>query len=194
MSKAGDVFENPATGERAVTVIGTEDTNGEQFIVDLFVQPGGAVVGEHWHPSMEESFTIMHGRVGFRIDGKEEIAEPGKTINVPPGVVHDWWNAGDEEAQVRVEMRPGARFEEMALTLFGLAQDGKTNAKGVPNPLQLSVFAREFEDVVIFVKPPRPVQKVMFGLLSPVARLFGYRGSYPEYRERMINKRDKKMI
>jgi len=136
----------------------------------------------------------MHGRVGFRIDGKEEIAEPGKTINVPPGVVHDWWNAGDEEAQVRVEMRPGARFEEMALTLFGLAQDGKTNAKGVPNPLQLSVFAREFEDVVIFVKPPRPVQKVMFGLLSPVARLFGYRGSYPEYRERMINKRDKKMI
>ena len=54
-----------------------------------------------------------------------------------PGVVHDWWNAGDEEAHVIVEFNPGAaRFEEMIGNQFGLAQDGKTNSKGMPHLLQ----------------------------------------------------------
>jgi hypothetical protein len=80
-----------------------------------------------------------------------------------------------------VEVRPGARFEEMIKNLYGLAQDGKTDAKGMPNLLQAALFAREFEDVLWFTKPPRPVQKVLFAALAPVARFLGYKGSYPEY-------------
>ena len=94
---------------------------------------------------------------------------------------HDWWNAGPEEALVRVEIRPAARFEAMILNAFGLGQDGKVNRKGMPNLLQLAVFAREFDDVIRFTRPPRVVQRVLFAVLAPVARLLGYRGSYPEY-------------
>ena len=54
----------------------------------------------------------------------------------------------------------------------------------MPNFLQLVLFAREFEDVLYFTKPPRIVQKLVFGALAPVARLLGYRGSYPEYQKR----------
>ncbi|MGH3148429.1 MAG: hypothetical protein ACRDTR_21825 [Rubrobacter sp.] len=54
----------------------------------------------------------------------------------------------------------------------------------MPHFLQLVLFAREFEDVLYFTKPPRIVQKVVLGVLAPVARLLGYRGSYPEYQER----------
>lgn len=72
----------------------------------------------------------------------------------------------------------------MIANIFGLARDGKTNAKGMPNLLQLAVFAQEFEDVVYFTKPPRVVQKMLFSLLGPIARMRGYRGSYPEYVER----------
>jgi hypothetical protein len=32
-----------------------------------------------------------------------------------------------------------------------------------------------------FTRPPRIVQRILFGLLAPLARLLGYRGSYPEY-------------
>jgi hypothetical protein len=69
----------------------------------------------------------------------------------------------------------------MIKNLYGLAQDGKTDAKGKPGLLQASLFAREFEDVLRFTKPTRTVQKVLFGVLAPIARLLGYRGSYPEY-------------
>jgi mannose-6-phosphate isomerase-like protein (cupin superfamily) len=181
MSRAGEVFENPVTGERVVVRVGTEESGGELLVADLYVRPGGAVAGEHVHARIEEWFTVQEGRIGFRLDGRESIARPNVRLHLPAGVAHDWWNAGEEEARVVVEVRPGARFEEMIKNLYGLAQDGKTDAKGMPNLLQAALFAREFEDVLWFTKPPRPVQKVLFTALAPVARFLGYRGSYPEY-------------
>jgi hypothetical protein len=61
MSKAGDFFENPVTGEAAIVRIGTEETDGELLIADLYIAPGGAVMGEHYHPGMEERFTLARG-------------------------------------------------------------------------------------------------------------------------------------
>lgn len=184
MSRAGDVVENPVTGERAVVRVGTEESGGDLLVAELFVSPGGAVAGEHVHPVIEEWFTVLDGRVGFRLDGRESVAEIGQLLHVPPGVAHYWWNAGEEEAHVVVEVSPGDRFEEVIQNLFGLAQDGRTDDKGMPNLLQAALFAREFEDVLYFTRPPRPMQKVLFAALAPVARLLGYRGSYPEYLKR----------
>ena len=182
MAKAGDVFENPVTGEQAVVRQGSEDTDEDRAVVDLDVRPGGAVAGEHVHPLTEESFTVVRGQVGFRIDGREFIAELNQPQHVPPGVVHDWWNAGDEEAHVIVEFNHGAaRFEEMIGNQFGLAQDGKTNSKGMPHLLQGALFAREFSDVIVFTKPPLVVQRVLFGVLAFIGRALGYKGSYPKY-------------
>lgn len=185
MSRAGDVYENPVTGERVVVRVGAEESGGELAIADLYVSPGGAVAGEHVHPGIEEVFTVMSGRVGFRLDGREDVAGPGRRLVVPPGVVHYWWNAGGEEAHVVVELRGDARllegFVAMISNLFGLARDGKTDAKGRPNLLQAALFFREFDDVIRFVEPPRPAQKVLFGLLAPVASLLGYRAIHPGY-------------
>ena len=189
MSKAGDVIENPVTGERVVVRVGTEDSGGELLVVDGYVKPGGAVTGEHVHPAIEEYFTVVRGRVGFRIDGRVSIAELGERLHVPAGTAHDWWNAGEEEAHVRVEISPGERFEEMAINLFSLAQDGKTNSKGMPNLLQAAIFAREFSDVLYFTRPPLLVQWLLFGALAAIARTLGYRGSYPEYLEREPSER-----
>lgn len=180
----GDELTNPITGERGVVKIAPTDENGRLLVADLFIQPGGAVAGAHYHPAIEEAFTVVSGQVGFLVGDKKMIAPLGERIVVPVGVVHDWWNAGSEEAQVVVEIRPADRFMEMIANMFGLARDGKTNKKGMPNPLQLIVFGQEFQDVVIFTKPPRWVFKMMCFLLGPLARVMGYRGSYPRYLSR----------
>lgn len=182
--RVGDVFENPVTGERAIIRIGTDQTDGELLVSDLYIRPGGAVMGEHLHPALEERFTVLRGRVGFRLSGRTSIAEPGVTLVAPPGTPHDWWNAGTEQALVRVEVRPGARFAAFIANAFGLAQDGRVDRRGMPKLLQLALFAREFDDVIQFTRPPRVVQRVLFGSLSPLARLLGYRGSYPKYSTR----------
>jgi quercetin dioxygenase-like cupin family protein len=117
MSKAGDFFENPVTGEAAIVRIGTEESGGELLIADLYIAPGGAVMGEHYHPGIEERFTLARGKLGVRLSGRVSNVKPGVMLLVPPGVPHDWWNAGDEEV-VRVEIRPAARLEVMSSKRF----------------------------------------------------------------------------
>lgn len=182
MSRYGDVYENRVAGERAVVLRGDEDAAGGPGLVHLTVKPGGAVVGEHVHPRVQERFRVIAGTLGAKLDGVERTLHAGEEMTVPAGRRHDWWNAGDDEAGVLVELSPGdPRFETMIATLFGLANAGRTNAKGLPNPFQLALIAREFADVIRFTKPPAPVQTALFGVLAAVGRLRGYRAVYPEY-------------
>ena len=67
----------------------------------------------------------------------------------------------------------------MIETLFGLAREGHVNKRGMPDPLQLALFATEFSDVAVFRKPPAAVQRVLFGALAPIARRRGHRAPYP---------------
>jgi quercetin dioxygenase-like cupin family protein len=179
--KAGDVFENPVTGEFGYIRVGTEETNGDLLVADLRVRPGGAVAGEHLHPIIRERFTVVSGKIGYKLGNQKGIASAGDTLDIPPGVAHDWWNAGNEEARVIVQVKPGARFVQMATTLFGVAKDGKTNDKGMPNLLQLAVIAKEYQDVIMFMKPPIWVQRIMFSILSPLGKLLGYKAKYDHH-------------
>ena len=107
----------------------------------------------------------------------------GERGHIEPGVWHDWWNAGGVDAIVRVEITPGERLAHMIETLFGLAREGHVNKRGMPDPLQLALFATEFSDVAVFRKPPAAVQRVLFGALAPIARRRGYRATYPRHVE-----------
>ena len=86
-----------------------------------------------------------------------------------------------EDAGVRVnwQIRPALRTEAFFETLFGLASEGKTNEKGVPNPLQAAVIAQAFADEFRLAKPPWPVQRALFATLVPLARLLGYKADHP---------------
>ena len=183
MSKAGDIFENPITGESGYIRVGTEETNGELIVSDLRVRPGGAVLGAHVHRDADERFTVLKGNIGYMLGGQNGNLQAGESADLPRGIPHDWWNAGDEEARVIVEIRPGTRMELMILTMFGLAHDGKTNSKGMPNLLQLALISQEFEDVFQPLKPPVWVQHIAFGILAPIARLLGYKAIYPHHQD-----------
>jgi mannose-6-phosphate isomerase-like protein (cupin superfamily) len=180
-TRRGDVVYNNITGERAIVLVGTEDSDDGRIVAFLGVRPGGAVVGEHVHPSITEHFKIVSGRLCVKVNGAETTLGPGDEVTVPPGTPHDWWNAGDVEAQVVVEIDPGRRFELMLTTLFGLANDGLTDEKGMPHALQLAIIGKEFQDVIEFTSPPRFVQRVMFAILAPIGRALGYRPYYERY-------------
>ena len=179
--RAGEAYENRVQGDRFVVREGGDDTGGDRLVADLYIRPGGAVAGKHIHAYINERFEVVAGSVRFHLDGRDEIATPGRCVEVPPGAVHDWWNVGDDEAHVLVDIRPAERFEVMIQMLYGLANDGRTNARGVPRLLPLALFAREFRREGEFVRPPRIVQRVLFALLAPLARARGYRALEPRY-------------
>lgn len=176
----GEVWENPVTAERAtILAVPWENADGHAT-AELNALVGARVVGEHRHPAKVERFTVLEGELTLKRDGAKSVLGEGETGVIGPGVWHDWWNASDRDALVRVEVTPGERFVHMIETLFGLARLGHTNNKGMPHPLQLALFAQEFSDVIAFRAPPVTLQRAIFGALAPIARRRGYRASYPQ--------------
>jgi quercetin dioxygenase-like cupin family protein len=178
MIHAGDAIENPVTGERLVFRKTSRETNGEAVVLEAFVKPSGFVAAAHVHPHQEERFQVLRGTVGFQLGRKKLVAGPGQRITVPAGTAHKFWNAGDDEVHFVCEVRPALQFEQLIETMFALANDGKTNRKGMPNPLQLAVIARaHFEDVRLPF-PPAWMQRAGLALGSPLGRLLGYEATY----------------
>ena len=178
MIRAGDSIHNPVTGERIVFRQTSADTGGEAVVIETYVEPHGFVAAAHVHPSQEERFQVLRGTVGFKIGGKEQIAGPGTRVTVPAGTPHKFWNAGEETAQFVCEIRPALKFESLLETMFALAADGKTNRKGMPNPLRLAVIANHHFDTVQLPFPPAALQKLGLVLGAPLGRLLGYGAVY----------------
>jgi quercetin dioxygenase-like cupin family protein len=141
MIRPGDRLENPVTGEALVFHRTSEQTNGESVLVETIVRPGGFVAAAHVHPYQSERFQVLEGRLGLRVGERELVAMPGAVALVPPGTPHRFWNAGEGETRFLCEVRPALRFESLIETMFTLAAAGKTNRKGMPNPLRLAVIA-----------------------------------------------------
>ena len=178
MIHAGDTIENPVTGERLVFHRTSQETDGEAVVFETFVQPDGFVAATHVHPKQEEQFEILSGTLGLRMGGEEIVARPGDSVTIPAGTPHRFWNAGEDEAHFRCEVRPALQFERLIETMFALAADGKTSRKGMPNPLRLAVIARAHFDVVRLPFPPAFVQRLSLALGAPLGRLIGYTPTY----------------
>jgi quercetin dioxygenase-like cupin family protein len=179
--RAGEVYVNPASGERAVVVLGTYETGGKRLVVDAYLRPGGGMVGRHYHPSLHERFNVIHGEVTFTLNDEKHVAQLGQTVDIPQGTLHSFWNSGSTDALVRMDVQPAGRFAMLIKNGFSLAQDGKTDKTGKPGMLQIALMAREFDDVVRYDMGPRLVQQILFLVLTPIAKLRGLKGSYPEY-------------
>ena len=169
MIRAGDTIENPVTGERIVFRQTSRETGGEAVVIETYVQPNGFVAAAHVHPSQEERFEVLRGPVGFQVGRQKLVAGPGQRLTVPAGTPHRFWNAGDEVAHFVCEVRPALQFESLIETMFALAADGKTNRKGMPNPLRLAVIANEHFDTVRLPFPPALVQRIGLALGAPSA-------------------------
>jgi hypothetical protein len=113
--------------------------------------------------------------MAFRTGRTRVVAGPGEVVVVPAGVKHDFANAGDEEALVRVEIRPALNMERMFEAAVGLAEQGRTMLGGLPRPLDLALFAEEFEDEVQGAFPPRRLQRILLAPLAWIARRRGAR-------------------
>ena len=178
MIRTGDTIHNPVTGERITFLATSRDTDGEAVVIETVVQPDGFVAAAHVHPSQTERFAVAEGTLVLKVDGKEKTLTPGDVAVVEPGQAHKFWNAGDEPVRFVCEVRPALEFESLLETMFDLAADGKTNRKGMPNPLRLAVIAKAHFDTVRLPFPPDWMQAAGLALGAPLGRLLGYEATY----------------
>ena len=178
MVRAGDVLDNPVTGQRLIFRATARETGGELLDVEsVYTKPSPSRPPSHYHPHQEERFEILSGALRVRVGDKERELREGDVLVVPPGTPHEMWA---ESGGTRVSWRtyPALKTEAFFGILWGLACDGKTNARGAPNLPQMAVIAHEYSDEFRLARPPYPVQRVVFAALAPVGRLLGYRARY----------------
>jgi quercetin dioxygenase-like cupin family protein len=178
MIRSGDILHNPVTGETLHFVTSASDTNGEYVLVEAVIEPDGFVAAAHMHPFQTEVFEILEGTIEFEAGGKTIVAGAGEKVVVEPGMAHRFRNAGDTQARFRCEVRPALQFEQLIETMFALANDGKTNGRGMPNPIRLAAIAKHHFDDVRLPFPPVWMQRLGLALGAPVARLLGYGPTY----------------
>jgi quercetin dioxygenase-like cupin family protein len=175
MIRTGDTIHNPVTGERITFLATSADTDGEAVVIETVVEPDGFVAAAHVHPAQSERFAVAAGTLGLKAGRERLTLGPGDVVTVEPGTPHRFWNAGDEPVRFVCEVRPALQFESLLETMFALAADGKTNRKGMPNPLRLAVIANAHFDTVRLPFPPAWLQKAGLALGAPLGRLVGYR-------------------
>jgi len=178
MINPGDTIVNPATGERIVFHKTSASTNGECVEIEVFVKPGGAVCSAHIHPYQTERFEILGGTIGMKAGRRKLEGRYGDVVTVEPETPHKFWNAGEDELHFVCVIKPALQFEQLLETMFALAADGKTNRKGMPNPLRLAVIARATFDTVRLPLVPAWMQRLGLALGAPAGRLLGYEETY----------------
>jgi quercetin dioxygenase-like cupin family protein len=178
MIRTGQTIENPVTGEVLIFRKTSRDTGGELVLVETILRPGATVAAAHSHPYQSESFQVLEGRVGFKVGRERVELASGEGVTVLPRTAHKFWNAGEGTARFTCEIRPAGAFEQLIETMFGLAADGKTSKKGMPNPLRRAVIARHHFDDVRLPLIPHALQRAALALGAPLGKAFGYREAY----------------
>jgi quercetin dioxygenase-like cupin family protein len=174
------IIENPLSGEQITIRRTSADTGGAVLEWELLLAPGGRVPSSHAHPEQEEVFTVLAGRMRFRVGVRRVIANPGDTVRIPPGTVHHFANAGSRPARVAVRTSPALSMQELLETAAALAQDQHTAGRRLPRPTDLALFMRDFEREV---RAPYLPAALVRAVLTPLAGLAGRRGLDVRYRQ-----------
>ena len=173
------VIENPIIGDRVTFLKTAEETDGEYMLAKVELAPHGGNA-MHYHLTFTEAFEVLEGRLNVDLDGRHLVLGPGEKALVPIRSRHRFYGTSDEPVTFTVGMRPARRMEEALRVAYGLARDGKTNAKSVPrNVFQLALLYELGESYLVGM--PLLVQRAVFGVLAKVARWRGVEKSLEKY-------------
>ena len=93
----------------------------------------------HYHPSQDEHFEVLSGRIHAVIDGDERWYDEGETFDVPAGTPHQM--AAEGPTRLKWQVRPALRTAEF----FERFYDALDN--GFPEGMTAQDFLAEYSDV-----------------------------------------------
>lgn len=120
----GEAVRLMALGVRFM--IDGETTNGAFSLVEHPLPPRALGAPLHTHRNEDEYSYVLEGRVGVQLGDKVLEACPGDLVFKPRGVVHAFWNAGDDPARLLELISPAGfenYFRELAPLLAAADRD-----------------------------------------------------------------------
>jgi mannose-6-phosphate isomerase-like protein (cupin superfamily) len=148
--------------------------DGEILRIEIRTEPGGGVLAEHVHPSLEERYEVLDGEITVNLDGQPKRLGPGGRAIVPPGVRHSFENTGERPAHLVAEAQPALELRESIEEGARLARSARFSDSGSPQSLRALVeaaaLAQRYRKTVVLSSPPRLLQRILFPPLARFAR------------------------
>ena len=129
----------------------------------------------HIHFHEREEVIVKAGTLGAQIGNEKVVVPTGGTAVLPAGVVHKWWNAGDDPLELSGRAMPANDLDRYLQAIVAV-----TNASpsGRPSIFYIAHVAWRHRHTQALAMPPRAIQRVIFPLILFVGRVLGkYRGS-----------------
>ena len=178
----GYVFFSKGEGFRQ-TILKHE--NGLVWL-QLVLEPKAPGPPEHIHTTFSEKFIVAEGTLSLMVNGEKKTLRPGETFLVPPGTPHRPFNETDAPVVVKGPFEPEyaipEQFSIFLTQAYGFFDEAEANGKPPKALLQMSRFSPKYDSWL--AAPPVFLQKTLYFLIGPTARLAGYRTFYEKYKPR----------
>ncbi len=163
---------NPIIGDQVTFLETAASTDGQYCLLKVVLAPGGGN-GLHFHTDFTEEFEVLKGTLGLKSNKRTYLLKEGDTALVQRREVHHFYNYSNAEPVIFLtRIVPALDFESMLRIAYGLANEGKTNKKGMPGLLPLAVMFIKGGSYLPGI--PLVVQKSFFGFLAYMAKITGH--------------------
>jgi hypothetical protein len=128
----------------------------------------------HVHFLQREEGTVKAGSLGARVGNEKILVPAGESAVFPAGVVHTWWNAGEDLLQFSGRAIPAVDLDRYLQALFAVLNAG---ASGRPSIFYLAHVLWRHRHTQAAMVPSPVIQRIVFPLVLLVGRMLGkYRG------------------
>ena len=144
------------------------------LILEGSLPPGPSAAPPHVHLDSRETIVVRTGLLGIQI-GREKFEVPaGQVAVMPPGIVHTWWNAGDELMQLSGRAVPASDTDRYIQALWEVSNA----SPGRPSIFYLAHILWRHRHTQAVALPPRVIQRIAFPLILLLGTALGkYRGT-----------------
>jgi quercetin dioxygenase-like cupin family protein len=87
------------------------------------IEPPGASVDVHRHPSWQETFVVLEGRFDFEVAGARHALGPGEILVVPRGAAHGFSCTSPESGRLLTISTPCRVFEAFVAEVSAANRD-----------------------------------------------------------------------
>ena len=178
--REGQVFVSKSEGFRQ-TVLKRE--NGLVW-GELVLEPYAAGPPEHIHTTFPEKFIVAEGTLSLLVNGEKKTLRAGESLLIPPGTPHKPFNETDSPVVVKGPFTPEygipEQFTVFLTQAYGFFDESESNIQPPKALFQMSRFSPKYDSWL--ARPPVFLQKALYFVIGPTARLLGYRTYYEKYK------------
>lgn len=161
-------------GEK-ITFLKTFVKDGVEILeADIEVQPQ-AGPPMHTHYRQDESFTILHGTMAYKIPGQEvKYAYPGESVLIKAGIPHKFWNSGNDVLKCKGYVTPPDNFVYFLTELYKSINENN----GRPGIYDGAFLLNRYKSEFAMLEIPAFLQKFIFPVVLFIGGLIGKNKKY----------------